>query len=140
MRFCNQLLLAGFTLLGAACKKNSVPEPKPVLEGRWDFRSTVTYHYDGTNQLLSKDEQLPGPYGAFYLVLTADSLKYIKTSDNSTLGAYKIIRNGNEIQIPRINRKPLITVLEAHNLSLRFQKIWAGSTGGYIDLEDNYVR
>ncbi|GAA4023907.1 hypothetical protein GCM10022409_04750 [Hymenobacter glaciei] len=124
-----------------SCKKESVAEPAPVLEGRWEFRSTVTYNYNATNQLLSKSEQFPGQYGAFYLVLTTDSLKYFKSYDNSPLGAYKISRNGNEIQIPKLQRTPIITELTNHSLSLRFQKTFViGSTGAYEDLEDNYVR
>ena len=138
---CSTLFsIVGIALLGVACTKELPPQPEPVLQGRWNFRSTVTYSYDGSGQLLSKDEQFPGQYGAFYLVITADSLKYVKTSDDSSLGAYKIIRNGNEIQIPRLNRKPIITVLTTHDLSLRFNNVRVASTGHHDDLEDNYVR
>ena len=141
MNRCNPFLFAGILLLSIACKKDAPPPPEPLLEGRWDFRSTITYHYDGSGQMPSKNEQFPGQYGAFYLVLTKDSLKYVRTADNTPLRAYKIIRNGAEIQIPRINQKPVITVLTARDLTLRFHKLWViTSTGAYDDVEDNYVR
>ena len=134
-------LLIGIALFCTSCKKDAAIKPEPVLTGRWDFRSTTSYNYDGANQLLSKSEQFPNQYDAFYLVITADSLKYVKTYDNSSLGSYKIIRKGNEIQIPRINKNPVISVLTEHALSLRFLKTFViGSTGSYEDLEDNYVR
>jgi len=140
MKSSTILSIIGIALLGVACTKELPPQPEPVLEGRWDFRSTVAYSYDGSGQLLSQEERFPGLHGAFYLVITADSLKYVKTADNSSLGAYKIIRNGNEIQVPRLNRKPIITVLSTHDLSLRFNNIRVASTGHHDDLEDNYVR
>ena len=56
------------------------------------------------------------------------------------MGTYKIIRNGNEIQIPRLNRKPIITVLTTNDLSLRFNNVRVASTGHHDDQEDNYVR
>ena len=74
------------------------------------------------------------------MVITADSLAYFKTADNSFLGRYKIIRDGNEIQIPRLNRKPIITVLTIRGLSLRFNDVRLATVGNHNDLEDNYVR
>jgi len=74
------------------------------------------------------------------MVITADSHTYFKTADNSFLGRNKIIRDGNEIQIPRLNRKPIITVLTIRGLSLRFNDVRLATTGNHDDLEDNYVR
>ena len=140
MNHFNSLLFGSLFLLSGACKRDTPPPSEPSLEGRWDFRSTITYRYDAANQLRSKSEQFPGQYGAFYIVITTDSLKYFKTADNTSLNSYKIIRNGNEIQTPRLNRKPIITVLTARHLSLRFNNVWFATTGEHDDLEDNYVR
>ena len=74
------------------------------------------------------------------MVITADALAYFKTADNSFLGRNKIIRDGNEIQIPRLNRKPIITVLTIRGLSLRFNDVRLATTGNHEHLEDNYVR
>ena len=74
------------------------------------------------------------------MLITQDSLKYISLLNNGSLGKYKIIRQGDMIQLIRGRVSPLITKLTAESLILRFPKAVILASDNYIDIEDHYSR
>ena len=125
-------------LLTGACQKDTA-KPVPSLLGRWNAVAGAEYEYNRDDKLLAQHTYPPQPE-PYYMLITQDSLKYISLLNSGSLGKYKIIRQGDMIQLIRGRVNPLITKLTAESLILRFPKAVILASDNYIDIEDHYSR
>lgn len=71
-------------------------------------------------------------------MITSDSLRYRKTTDNNDWGSYKYTRQGKEL---KFGQHPCsITELTRHTLTLRFEDPNRQPNSAYYALEDHYTR